>query len=153
MWLRETATRLGLLRKYRGQLNVTKLGSVLREDPLRLLAHVAKRIPIARHPIERDAAMIMFLTTAAGERLVADQQAWWQAQQAERSLIAELLGALGWRAEGGDRVQADDIGLLVSDDRQIVDLCSAGIDSPIILRRTEQFRERAQLLARLALVS
>ncbi len=153
MWLRETATRLGLLRKYRGQLNVTKLGSVLREDPLRLLAHVAKRIPIARYPIERDAAMIMFLTTAAGERLVADQQAWWQAQQAERSLIAELLGALGWRTEGGDRVQADDIGLLVSDDRQIVDLCSAGIDSPIILRRTEQFRERAQLLARLALVS
>ena len=153
MWLRETATRLGLLRKYRGQLNVTKLGSALREDPLRLLAHVAKRIPIARYPIERDAVMIMFLTTAAGERLVADQKAWWQAQQDERSLIAELLGALGWRTRGGDSVQAEDIGLLVSDDRQIVDLCAGGIDLPTILRRTEQFRERAQLLARLALVS
>ncbi|HEX5907684.1 MAG TPA: hypothetical protein VFY56_11750 [Propionibacteriaceae bacterium] len=100
LWLRETATRLGLLRKYRGQLNVTKLWSVLREDPLRLLAHVAKRIPIARYPIERDAAIIMFLTTAAGERVVADQTAWWQAQQAERSLIAELLGALGLADRG-----------------------------------------------------
>jgi Plasmid pRiA4b ORF-3-like protein len=153
LWLRETATRLGLLRKHRGQLNVTRLGSVLREDPLRLLAHVAKRVPIARYPIERDAAMIMFLTTAAGERLVADPKAWWQAQQAERSIIAELLGALGWRTLDSHRVQADDIGPLVSDDRQIVDLCAAGIDLPIILRRTEQFRERAQLLARLALVS
>jgi len=38
----------------------------------------------------------------------------------------------------------------VSDDRQIVDLCAGGIDLPTILRRTEQFRERAQLLARLA---
>lgn len=93
------------------------------------------------------------MTTAAGERLVADQKAWWQAQQDERSLIAELLGALGWRTRGGDSVQAEDIGLLVSDDRQIVDLCAGGIDLPTILRRTEQFRERAQLLARLALVS
>jgi hypothetical protein len=93
------------------------------------------------------------LTTAAGEGLVADQRAWRQAKQAERIIIAELVGALGWRTRDGHRVQAGDIGPLVSDDRQIVDLCAAGIDLPIILRRTEQFRERAQLLARLALVS
>jgi hypothetical protein len=153
LWLRESAARLGLVRKHRGELHVTKLGSALQDDSLRLLAHVAKRIPIARDPAERDAAMMMFLITAGGERFGAGKQTWWEAQQAERSVIAELLGALGWRTRGGDSVQAEDIGLLVSDDHQIVDLCAGGIDLPIILRRTEQFRERARLLARLALVS
>lgn len=153
LWLRESATRLGLLRKYRGQLTVTKLGSALRDDSLGLLAHVASRVPIARHPVECDAAMFMFLITAAGDRLDADQQTWWQAQQAERGLIAELLDAAGWRSSSGDEVGTDDIGLLVSDDRQIVDLCAGGIDFPLAQRSTEQYRERAQLLAQLALVS
>ena len=47
----------------------------------------------------------------------------------------------------------DDIGLMVSDDRQVLDICAGGIDLPHFQGRTEQFRNRAQLLARLALVS
>jgi Plasmid pRiA4b ORF-3-like protein len=153
LWLRETATRLGLVRKSRGQLNVTKLGSALRDDPPRLLAHVAARVPIARDPAERDAAVIMFLITAAGERFEEDRQAWWQAQEAERSLIAELLSAVGWGTPGGESVRAEDVGFLVSEDRHVLDLCAGGIDPPLLQRGTEQFRARAQLFARLALVS
>jgi hypothetical protein len=39
LWLRETATRLGLLRKHQGELRVTKLGAAVADDPVGLLAH------------------------------------------------------------------------------------------------------------------
>jgi hypothetical protein len=120
LWLRDTATRLGLL---------------------------------ARDPAEHDAAIILFMITAANERCDTDQQPWWQAREAERSLIAEPLGLAGWRRSDGDPVRADDVGYLVSDDRQVLDLCAGGIDLPLFERRSEPFRTRAQLFARLALVS
>ena len=47
----------------------------------------------------------------------------------------------------------DDIGLMVSDDRQVLDICAGGIDLAHFQRTTEQFRTRAQLFARLALIS
>jgi len=148
MWLRETAITLGLLRKSRGELRVTKLGATLAHDPVGLLATVASRVPIARYPSERDAAMIMLLITAGG-----GEQASWQAKEAERRLTAQLLDAVGWRTSVGGKIMPDDIGLMVSDDRQVLDICAGGIDLPHFQGRTEQFRNRAQLLARLALVS
>ena len=80
IWLRDTAIRLGLLRKHRGELRVTKLGAALADDPVGLLATVASRVPIARYPSERDAAMIMLLITAGGGK-----QTSWQAKEAERT--------------------------------------------------------------------
>jgi hypothetical protein len=91
--------------------------------------------------------MIMLLITAGGE-----EQASWRAKEAETRLMAELLHAVGWRTSAGGKIMADDVGLMVSDDRQILDICAGGIDPPHIERRTEQFRTRAQLFARQALV-
>jgi hypothetical protein len=147
-WLRDTAIRLGLLRKHRGELRVTKLGAALADDPVGLLATVASRVPIARYPSERDAAMIMLLITAGGGK-----QTSWQAKEAERRLMAELLDAVGRRTSPGGKIMADDIGLMVSDDRQVLDICAGGIDLAHFQRTTEQFRTRAQLFARLALIS
>ena len=60
----------------------------------------------------------------------------------------------GWLADQpGRKIMPDDIGLMVSDDRQVLDICAGGIDLPHFQGRTEQFRNRAQLLVRLALVS
>jgi hypothetical protein len=92
--------------------------------------------------------MIMLLITADGD----DEQASWRAKEAETRFIAGVLDAVGWRTSAGGKIMADDVGLMVSDDRQILDICAGGIDPPHIERRTEQFRTRAQLFARLALV-
>jgi hypothetical protein len=79
--------------------------------------------------------MIMLLITAGG-----DEQASARAKEAETRLMAELLDAVGWRTTAGGKIMADDVGLMVSDDRQILDICAGGIDPPHIERRTEQFR-------------
>jgi hypothetical protein len=67
--------------------------------------------------------------------------------------MAELLDAVGRRTSPGGKIMADDIGLMVSDDRQVLDICAGGIDLAHFQRTTEQFRTRAQLFARLALIS
>ena len=43
--LRETAQQLKLLRKYRGQLLLTKTGAALRDDPEVLRRHLAQSLP------------------------------------------------------------------------------------------------------------
>jgi len=43
--LRETAQQLKLLRKYRGQLLLTKIGAALRDDPEALRRHLAQSLP------------------------------------------------------------------------------------------------------------
>jgi hypothetical protein len=92
--------------------------------------------------------MIMLLITAGGGK-----QTSWQAKEAERRLMAELLDAVGRRTSPGGKIMADDIGLMVNDDRQVLDICAGGIDLAHFQRTTEQFRTRAQLFARLALIS
>ena len=43
--LRESATRMGLLRKHRGMLLTTSRGRALRDDPAALWWHLAERMP------------------------------------------------------------------------------------------------------------
>ncbi|WP_194793227.1 plasmid pRiA4b ORF-3 family protein [Raineyella fluvialis] len=88
--LRESATSLGLLRKSRGTLLVTKVGQQLVDDPRELLRHIASRLPLGR-PAERDAGLLALLITAAGldEYRAGDQ-------------LAPLLEYLGWSVAQGD---------------------------------------------------
>lgn len=88
--LRESATALGLVRKARGRLTVTKAGEKVANDPARLLDHVRARLPLGRE-FERDAGVLGLLFVAAGRD-------WWQS----RSQAAEIAASLGWIAEGGD---------------------------------------------------
>lgn len=92
--LRESALTLGLLRKARGMLLVTKLGSRLVDDPQGLFRHIASRLPVGR-PEERDAGLIALLVTAGGGD-------WYSSQSPGGSLLASV----GWGVVGGDMRRA-----------------------------------------------
>ncbi len=91
--LRESATRLGLLRKYRGTLLLTKAGTSVREDPSALWWYVARRLPLeAAGSIEHHVALLSLLGTAAG---------WDVTSSSFRSLTASVLSRYGWHVDGG----------------------------------------------------
>ena len=87
--LRESATALGLVRKAKGRLTVTKAGLALVDDPWRLLDHVRARLPLGRD-FERDAGLLGLLYAAAGKDL-------WQS----RAEAAAIASSLGWASSGG----------------------------------------------------
>lgn len=65
--LRESVTALGLTRKYRGRLMLTKLGLLLRDDPAALWRYVAGRLPAERTDYGRDIGVLLLLLVSAGE--------------------------------------------------------------------------------------
>ena len=84
---REVITRMGLVRKLRGRLLLTKAGAKLRTDPVGLWWHVARRLPVERPDEGRDAATFLLLHLAAGGR-------------ADRSMNEEmgmLMAVRGWQ--------------------------------------------------------
>jgi hypothetical protein len=83
--LRESAQRIGLLRKQHGRLLATARGRTLRSDPVGLWWHLAQRTP----PTSNDrcvyqAGLLYLATVAAG--ITEDHG----------TIVAELLAALGW---------------------------------------------------------
>ena len=89
--LREAVQRLGLVRKNRGQLLVTKLGRRLADDPLRLWWRLAEGLPFGRGKPEREAGILYLLTVAAGRRM-------------EDALLADGMSTLGWAEGPGEPV-------------------------------------------------
>lgn len=91
--LRESAQRLGLLRKYRGTLLLTRRGSDLADNPTALWTYLAQRTPPARaETAEHQAGLLMLLACAAEVTgHMVDTVAW-------------LLGALGWASSDGGRL-------------------------------------------------
>jgi hypothetical protein len=83
--LRESAQRLGLLRKNRGQLLTTKVGRSLVDDPNLLWWHLASRLPDGRSKPERQAG-VLYMLTAAAQRPLDDM------------LLAGGMTILGWAA-------------------------------------------------------
>lgn len=88
--LRESAVALGLLRKSRGTLLVTKVGRQLLDDPPGLWRHIGSRVPLGR-PEECDAGLVALLVAASGND-------WYGSGR----LGAALLESLGWEVAGGD---------------------------------------------------
>jgi Plasmid pRiA4b ORF-3-like protein len=88
--LRESATKMGLLRKYRGMLLVTSRGRTLRGDPARLWWHLAERLPLrSSDRCETEAGLLLLAAVAA--RVEGDVDA----------VLARLLGAIGWITSDG----------------------------------------------------
>lgn len=90
LYLRTSATALGLLRKARGKLTVTAAGAKLIHDPAALFRHIVARVPLGK-PHEKDAGLLALLITAAGD----------DPYQA-RAVSAHILDGLGWRVSSGD---------------------------------------------------
>lgn len=87
--LRESAQRFGLVRRYRGRLQVTVAGRKLVDDPQELWWHLAERLPDARSEAERHGGIAYLLFTAAG-------------RPRDDDLLVEALTMLGWRQRSGE---------------------------------------------------
>jgi Plasmid pRiA4b ORF-3-like protein len=88
--LRESATKMGLLRKHRGMLLATSRGRALRADPGGLWWHLAERMPLrSADRCEVQAGLLLLAGVAA--QVTGDVDA----------IVARMLGAIGWIASGG----------------------------------------------------
>jgi hypothetical protein len=88
--LRETAQRMGLLRKRSGMLLLTRAGLAVRGDPVALWWHLAERMPpSSRDACELQAGLLRLVLVAA------------QAASDPDAIIARLLSALGWLVDDG----------------------------------------------------
>ncbi|TDD59326.1 plasmid pRiA4b ORF-3 family protein [Kribbella antibiotica] len=86
--LRETAQAMGLLRKHKGSLVLTPRGRVLRQDPVALWWHLAEHMPVtSKDAYDVQAGLIALTAVAAQSTGDLDQ------------IVADLLNAIGWRAE------------------------------------------------------
>jgi hypothetical protein len=91
--LRESAMRLGLLRKYRGMLLATPRGRELRGDRVGLWWYVAKQLPpakAARHA--RHAGLLLLAAVAAGPAGTGTEPL---------AYVARMLGEAGWANSDG----------------------------------------------------
>ncbi|GAB2623130.1 plasmid pRiA4b ORF-3 family protein [Pseudactinotalea suaedae] len=85
---RGLAGSLGLIRKTKGRLLMTKVGATLRADSVRLLAHIADRMPIGRDDFGRQASLLVVLDLLGGQ----------SSRSATMARCAAILHARGWRA-------------------------------------------------------
>lgn len=84
--MRESIVDLGLARKVKGELVLTKTALKLRDDAPALWRHVASRTPRGHDKADREAGVIALIAAAAN---IIDDNA----------VVLETMPALGWRAE------------------------------------------------------
>lgn len=94
---RESAMRLGLLRKYQGKLLLTPRARGLRDDPVALWRHLALSMPLAKAvPVERDAGILLLAAVAGGASgLTGDDP---------HEYVARMLWVAGWAKADGTEV-------------------------------------------------
>ena len=109
--LRETAQRLGLLRKYKGHLVLTPRGRTLAADPMALWWHLSGQLPIGGRDANQagwQAGVLLLALMASGST-----------DRAEVT-IAQLLNGLGWALEGGHPIDRRTVTGLVADDVRLL---------------------------------
>jgi hypothetical protein len=88
--LRESAQKLGLLRKYRGELRCTSRGQALRDNPVGLWWHLAERMPLgSSDPFMTQGGLLYLIAVAANEVEEVDDK------------VVRVLAAVGWRRSDG----------------------------------------------------
>jgi hypothetical protein len=109
--LRESAARMGLLRKQRGRLVLTTRGRAAQADPLALWWQLAERMPLRSADAgETQAGLILLAAVAAPTTEDLD------------SIVSHFLNAIGWRSSDGMPLTASMAAL-------------AGWDTKTVLRR------------------
>jgi hypothetical protein len=140
--LRETTQRLGLLRKYRGRLLLTKLGQRVRDDPVALWWHIARRLPSHKHgSSEFEAGVVALLLAAAGRELESADSL---------RLVADVLTDLGWRLSTGEPISPDSARDAASDTLSILEHTGA-VEKESLLARSSKPTPNGRVLARAAL--
>ncbi|TAP39144.1 plasmid pRiA4b ORF-3 family protein [Arthrobacter sp. S39] len=108
--LRESAQRLGLIRKIKGRLVLTSAARRLLDDPPGLWLFLARAVAHRhRHDSARDAALLLLLEVAAGTRT-----GWTDYLEA----VSFGLGALGWSTRTGAELETSTVQALLADPRE-----------------------------------
>jgi hypothetical protein len=117
--LRETATKMGLLRKHRGMLLVTAVGRQLRTDPVSLWWHLAERMPPrSSDRCETQAGLIWLLAVAA------------QRPGDPAQIVARTLADIGWTLAGGTPLSTLDADRAAWDTRSVLRRLGGLTDDP-----------------------
>lgn len=95
--LRESATRLGLLREFHGMLRATPIGRKLRDDPIGLWWYLATHLPPARlsRP-SAHASLLLLAFVATGS----------QAGHDPFEYVARMMWEAGWQGSDGTPIHA-----------------------------------------------
>jgi hypothetical protein len=145
LMLREAVTRLGLVRKFKGDLVLTKLGSHLREAPVELWHHLAARLPLERSDYARDSALLLLMLVAAGEAGSWDRI---------RESLDLLTAMVGWSFGGRGRYGNDSALSDASDTRVVLGwVGTGGLLPPLGLAARGLETDAARRLARAALTT
>jgi hypothetical protein len=117
--LRETATKMGLLRKQHGMLLLTAAGRKLRTDPVALWWHLAERMPPkSADRCETQAGLIWLLEVAAYR------------DRDPGEFVARMLGAIGWTLGDGATLSAADAARAAWDTRNVLRRLGGVTDNP-----------------------
>jgi len=133
---REIVQSLGLLRKHKGTLLLTKAGAAAQRDADRLWEHMAGRlIPKSDTKFEEQATLLMlaFAAASAGSRLPFDK-------------MTALLAELGWRYSDGRSIAESSLHQL-----PVYQLLMNVTDQPVTRARRDVVSPAAAALARSAL--
>jgi hypothetical protein len=140
--LRESAQALGLLRKYRGTLLLTKRGQALRNDPLALWWHLAEQMPQASKDTWETQARLILLATLAG-----------QSTEDPNDTIADVLTAIGWRTSDGPPMTSWAASQAVWDTNMVLSRLGVFVIDRGISRWTEKPTQQGVAFARAALTT
>jgi hypothetical protein len=141
--LRESAQRLGLIRKIKGNLVFTSAAKRLLDDPKGLWLYLARAIAHRhRHDSERDATLLLLLEVAAGKRT-----SWADYLEA----VAFGLGALGWSTRTGAELEPNTVQALLVDAHEV--LLNLGIFDDRFGLKANTVKAPGQAFARTALHS
>lgn len=110
--LRESAQRLGLIRKIKGRLLLTSGAKSLLDDPLGLWLFLARALAHRhRHDSDRDAALLLLLEVATGKRTGWDDYL---------EAVSFGLNALGWRSHNGAELDRKTVQALLSEPLEVL---------------------------------
>ena len=140
LWFRESVQKLGLVRKYRGRLLLTKAGASLRGNPDELWRYIASRLPIGKAGSFDVPAGLLALAFVASD----------QANHPPLGHIAQALNELRWRHSDGSLVTADDAHWATQDTINVLQNITTG-PRPSRWSERQQFGAVAAELARNAL--
>jgi hypothetical protein len=127
---RESVQDLGLVRKYRGRLRLTKAGSSARGNPEALWRHITSRLPLGKaRSIDPPAGLLALPFLASNPT-----------NPPPLGDIADALNVLGWRHSDGSPVNADDVRWAIEDTFRVLDNITTGA-------RSGRWSERRKLSA------
>jgi hypothetical protein len=152
--LRAEGVRAGLIRKYKGHLQLTKLGQRCRASRTELQQAVARSLVRAKYDVERHIRVITLLFIAARWQIGPDSR--WAAYAGARGDelrgleqlwafeddVAHLLEQIGWRLNDGSPIHRDDLGRASGD---IVRLLVAGRGARLEVPDSPAIRQLARM--------